>query len=419
MVGNELVTFLHFRAAEFRPRLSRTHKLQLEEITVYHYRLVGKMSLAPALLPVALFVGSQGLLAQSVFLEKDLVSDIPGRAAFTDPNLVNPWGIAISATSPFWISNAGSATSTLYNTSGTPQALVVSIPNGGAPTGQIFNGGTAFNADRFIFATEDGTIAGWRGGLGTAAETLFDNSSQGAIYKGLASATVGSSTYLYATDFHNNKIDVFSSAGAPSLMGSFMDSGVPVGFAPFNIQNLGGKLYVTYAKQDEDAHDDVAGPGNGFVDIFDLSGNMLQRLVSSGALNSPWGLALAPSSFGKLGGNLLVGNFGDGHINAYNATTGAWVETLSDTSGNPLEIEGLWGLAFGNGAAGGELNTLYFTAGISGGEEIEAHGLFGSISAVPEPGTGFAGAALVGMCGVLWFQRRKNKRASTLPASQP
>lgn len=386
---------------------------------MYYHRSLGKTFISPALLPMALLAAAHSLCAQSAFIETDLVSDIPGRAAFTDPNLVNPWGIAISPTSPFWISNAGSATSTLYNTSGMPQALVVSIPNDGSPTGQVFNGSSAFNADRFIFATEEGTIAGWRGGLGTAAETLFDSTSQGAVYKGLAFATIGSNSYLYATDFHNNKIDVFASAGAPSLMGSFMDSGVPVGFAPFNIQNLGGKLYVTYAQQDADAHDDVAGLGNGFIDIFDLSGNMLQRLVSNGALNSPWGLALAPSSFGKLGGNLLVGNFGDGHINAYNATTGAWVETLSDASGAPLEIEGLWGLAFGNGAAGGAANSLYFTAGISGGAEVEDHGLFGSITAVPvpEPGTGFAGVALAGLSGILWFQRRRNKRAPALPTS--
>jgi len=378
---------------------------------VHHYRFVDNKLFAQAFVAFALCLGSHTLLAGG-FVETDLVSDIPGRAAFTDPNLVNPWGIAISPTSPFWIANNGTGTSTLYNTAGMPQALVVSLPDAAAATGQVFNPGSAFNADRFIFSTEDGSIVGWRGGLGSNAETLFDNSAQGSIYKGLATATVGTGTYLYAADFHNNKIDVFSSAGAPSLMGSFMDSGVPVGFAPFNIQNLGGKLYVTYAKQDEDAKDDVSGMGNGFIDIFDLSGNMLQRLVSNGELNSPWGLALAPAGFGTLGGNLLVGNFGNGRINAYNPTTGQMVGTVSDVWGNPLEIEGLWGLAFGNGAAGGELNTLYFTAGISGGENIEDHGLFGAVSAVPEPGTGFAGVALAGLCGAVWLRRRKSKVAT-------
>lgn len=353
--------------------------------------------------------------AQNAFRETDLVSDIPGRAAFTDPNLINPWGISASPTGPFWVSDAGSGRSTLYNTAGAPQALIVTVPNpaGGlaSPTGQVFNGGSAFNADRFIFATEEGTIAGWRGGLGTVSETLWDNSAGGSIYKGLAIGNVGTGTYLYASDFHNGRIDVLASAGASGLTGTFLDPGIPAGYAPFNIQNLGGQLYVTYARQDADAEDDVAGLGNGYIDVFSLNGDFLRRLVSNGELNSPWGLAIAPKGFGQFGGNLLVGNFGDGRINAYDAVTGNFIDTLRDTTGNPLEIEGLWGLTFGNGGAGGARDTLYFAAGISGGGAIEDHGLFGALNAVPvpEPDTYAAGIAMIGICGAAWLRRRRRR----------
>jgi len=356
---------------------------------------------------LALGLGSQGLLAQNTFVETDLVSDVPGRAVFTDPNLVNPWGIAFSATSPFWVSDNGTGLGTLYNTSGAPQALVVSIPlptDGlAAPTGQVFNGGSAFNADRFIFSTENGTINGWRGALGTSAELLFDRSTANSIYKGLAISTLGSGTYLYAADFHNNHIDVFPSAAAPALTGSFVDPSLPAGYAPFNIQNLGGQLYVTYAKQDAASEDEIAGAGLGYVSVFDLSGNFLRRLASNGALDAPWGVAIAPAGFGAFGGDLLVGNFGDGMINAYNLATGAWVDTLKGRDGAPLAIDGLWGLAFGNGGSGGNVNSLYFTAG-PGDEE---HGLFGSITPVPEPATYAGGLALFGLCVVTLLRRRR------------
>lgn len=371
-----------------------------------------KHLLAPALL--ALSFASVCIAASNTFRETDLVSDIEGRARFTDPHLVNPWGISSGPATPFWVSDADSGVSTLYGTNGNPLPLVVAIPpaGSGAPTGQVFNGGSAFNGDRFIFATEGGAIAGWRGALGTTAEILADNSSAGASYKGIALATVGSDSYLYAADFGNARIEVLPSSGAPALSGAFVDPLLPIGYAPFNIQNLAGQLYVTYAKQGPSG-DDEAGPGNGFVSIFDLNGNLVKRLASGGALNSPWGLALAPGGFGDFGGNLLVGNFGDGTINAYDVESGSFIDSLRGGDGNPLMIEGLWGLKFGNGGAGGDLDKLYFAAGISGGEEIEAHGLFGSIAAIPEPSTLFAGAAMLGFCGAMFWKRRRR----TCPAA--
>lgn len=366
--------------------------------------------LAPGLLVLALSFASQSLRANT-FQETDLVSDLPGRATFTDPNLVNPWGLTASPTSPWWISDAGTGRSTLYNGSGVPQSLVVSVPapggGDGAPTGQVFNGGVAFGGDRFIFSTEDGTIAGWRGALGTTTEVLLDNSAGGSVYKGLAISSIAANSYLYAADFHNNRIDVLGSTSAPTLSGTFLDPTLPSGFAPFNIQNMGGTLYVTYAKQDADAHDDVAGMGNGFIDTFDLSGNFLRRFASNGPLNSPWGLAMAPSSFGSFAGDLLVGNFGDGLINAFDPTTGMFLDSLRDASGNLIQIDGLWGLAFGNGSGAGPLGTLYFTAGIAGPDNVEDHGLFGSIAPVPEASTSLVGVALAGFCGMVWFRRRK------------
>ena len=372
-----------------------------------------KAVVAPGLLGLALCLQSYSLQAENAYKQTNLVSDLPGWAVFTDPNLVNPWGLVASPTSAWWVSDAGTGRSTLYNGGGVPQALVVSVPGPGgavgAPTGQVFNGGTAFGSDRFIFATEDGTIDGWRGALGTTAEILLDNSGSGSVYKGLAISSIGANSYLYASDFHNGRIQVLASTGAPTLSGTFLDPTMPAGYAPFNIQNLGGTLYVTYAKQDSDAHDDVAGLGNGYVSAFDLSGNFLRRFASNGPLDSPWGLAMAPASFGSFAGDLLVGNFGNGMINAFDPMTGAFLDSLRDADGNSLAIDGLWGIAFGNGSGSGPLGTLYFTAGIAGPDAVEDHGLFGSISAVPEPGTGLMGAALVGFCGVIWARRRKAK----------
>ncbi|MDB6036738.1 MAG: hypothetical protein JWM99_579 [Verrucomicrobiales bacterium] len=334
--------------------------------------------------------------AQNAYVQRNLVSDIPGLASITDMNLVNPWGIAASATSPFWVSDNHSGLSTLYNSTGGVQKVVVTIPAAaggtgpGSPTGIIFNSTTNFvvtsgtsNAPaRFIFATEDGTISGWASG--TNAVLKADNSSAKAIYKGLANGSVGSSNYLYAANFYAGTIDVFDGNYAPAtLAGSFSDPSIPAGFAPFNVQNFGGNLYVTYAKQDEDKHDDIGGPGNGFVNLFDTSGNLKKRLISNGVLNSPWGLTIAPSGFGLFAGDLLVGNFGDGLINAFDPISGTFLGTLKDSSGTPIANPGLWGLKIGNGGSGGETNTLYITAGIAGGDSLEDHGLFASLGVEP------------------------------------
>jgi uncharacterized protein (TIGR03118 family) len=348
-----------------------------------------KKNIAAALGIVALCLAAQNLPAQSksnTFLQTNLVSDLPGMAIHTDADLVNPWGISSSSGSPFWVSDNGTGVSTLYNTFGVKQGLVVSMPSGSEPvTGQVFNASTDFNNDKFIFANEAGTITGWRGALGTTAEVL--TTINNGELKGLAIGNNGTGNYIYAADFKNNAIDVLKgNAGDPNLAGNFIDPALPAGYAPFNVQNLNGKLFVTYAVVGPTG-DDVAGPGNGIVDTFDLNGNFLQRLVSNGALNSPWGLAIAPAGFGPFEGDLLVGNFGNGWINAFDPTTGDFVGSLDDRNGNPIVIDGLWGIKFGNGGSGGDTNNLYFAAGIAGPGETEDHGLFGSLSHVPETGS--------------------------------
>jgi len=320
---------------------------------------------------------------------QNLVSDIPGLAAQTDPNLTNPWGIALNSSGPFWISNNHSGRSTLYNGTGQPfpvaSALVVTIP-GGSPTAQVFNGTPVFelasgNPALFLFATESGTIAGWNSAVDPVnAKVVVDKSSSGAVYKGLALGANGSGPLLYAANFNAGTIDVFDGAYQPvTVSGAFSDSTIPSGFAPFNIRKIGHSLYVTYAQQDGAKHDDVSAPGNGFINVFDMDGNLLRRLVSNGALNSPWGVTLAPDFFGDYSNTLLVGNFGDGTINAFDPFTGNYLGTLQDANGNPINVSGLWGLEFGNGRDGGDANTLYFAAGIANGGSVEDHGLFGSI----------------------------------------
>jgi uncharacterized protein (TIGR03118 family) len=325
-----------------------------------------------------------------VYFQQNLISDLPGVAERTDPNLVNPWGIAYGPTTPFWIADAGTGVSSVYDGNGVETRTPVAIPGpagsklAGAPTGVIFNATTDFTVApgqpaRYIFATEDGTIAAWNSGA--AAVTKADLSALGARYKGLALGSSGGKNYLYAANFSAGRVDVFDANFVPAaLAGTFTDPGLPAGFAPFNIQNVGDKLYVTYALPDAAKEDDVSGPGNGYVNVFDTSGNLLRRLVSQGPLNSPWGVVLAPAGFGGFGGALLVGNFGDGRINAFNPATGAWLGALRDGSGKALTIDGLWGLTFGNGTRAGDTHTLYFTAGIAGGGAVEDHGLFGSIA---------------------------------------
>jgi uncharacterized protein (TIGR03118 family) len=336
------------------------------------------------------------------YQQTNLVSDVPGLAANTDPNLVNPWGIAYSPSLPFWVANNGTGVATLYNGAGTPQALVVTIPPAASkPTGLVFNGGSNFELSpnqpaRFLFATEGGTIAGWQGGTTAATQVI----TTGAVYTGLAIGNNGSGDFLYAANFSAGNINVFNSTFAPtSLAGGFTDPNLPSGYAPFNIQNLGGSLFVTYAVKI--GNDNISGVGNGIVDVFDLKGNLSRRLISNGVLNSPWGLAPAPSSFGTFAGDLLVGNHGDGLINAFDPTTGASLGTLADKNGTPIFIDGLRGLIFGNGGNGGDANTLYFTAGPDDG----AHGLFGSLAPVPLPGTLLLLGS--GLLGILAASRKR------------
>jgi uncharacterized protein (TIGR03118 family) len=339
--------------------------------------------------------------ADNSYNQYNLVSNIPGLANNTDSNLQNPWGLSAGPTTPFWVSDNGAGLSTLYNGAGVPQALVVTIQ--GPPTGTVFNGGSSFNGDRFLFATEDGKIEGWRGALGTTAEVLTDNSTT-AYYKGLAIGNSGGNDYLYAANFKSGKIDVIPSTGAPALAGNFTDPSLPAGFAPFNIQNLNGKLYVTYAMT-AGGLDDVPGPGNGVVDVFNLDGTFGARLVSNGALsalNSPWGLTIAPPDFGAFSGDLLVGNFGDGTIHAYDKDTGAFQGTLDDKNGNPITVDGLWALKTGNGGPGFNANEVYFTAGLND----EADGLFGALAA---PDAGASTGLLLGGASfaILAFRRKK------------
>ncbi len=329
------------------------------------------------------------------YVQTNLTSDLPGIAANQDPHLVNPWGLVSSATSPFWTADNGTGLSTIYPGTGKPAGLVVTIPPGpgsGAtadPTGIVFNTGAGagnFKGSSFIFATEGGSIAAWSGG--TTAVTDATGVS-GSVYKGLGINTSG--TMLYAANFGKSQIDVFDNNFNPISLGAsaFKDPTLPAGYAPFNIQNIGGQLYVTYAAT-TGGHDEVDGPGLGFVDVYNLNGVFQKRLASQGALNAPWGVALAPATgFGALSGDLLIGNFGDGTIEAYDPNSGAFQGTLDDANGNPVTIPGLWGIAFGNGAQGTNVDGLYFNAGIPtpGGTDVEAHGLFGELTPVPEPGS--------------------------------
>jgi len=337
---------------------------------------------------VLLLVSAQAALAGDFYKQTNLVTSAK------DPDLINPWGISLSGSSPFWVSDNGTGKSTLYNGAGTKLGLVVTMPAGSEPiTGQVFNGSSNFNGNAFLFASENGTIAGWRGALGTQAEQLF--SVTDAVYKGLGISTA--KDLLYAANFRSGGIDVFDSTGH---IASYFDATAPAGYNPFNIQNLGGKFFVTFTQKEANGNDDVGGVGHGLIDVFDPVTHTFTRLVTGSAaggtidaLNSPWGMALAPSTFGQFGGALLVGNFGDGTINAFNATTGAFLGTLSDSSGNPLVNGGLWGLTFGNGGNGGDKNTLYFAAG-GANEDI---GVFGKISAVPEPSSVVLGLIAFGL----------------------
>jgi uncharacterized protein (TIGR03118 family) len=322
-----------------------------------------------------------GGLPTAKLTRTDLVSDQAG-AAHTDANLVNAWGLAFNPAGPAWVAANASGLAQVYDSTGA-MLLSVTIPapagatDPAAPTGQIFNATAAdFKGDKFILSTEDGLIVGWQ--TGTAAVMRVDSTAANAVYKGIASMSKAGTARLYAADFHNGKIDAFDNNYAPvTTTGGFTDPNLPSGFAPFNIVAIGTSLYVSYAKQDAMAHDDVSGAGNGFVDVFDFDGALQKRLISQGALNSPWGMAMAPANFGALSNLLLVGNFGDGGLHAYNPSTGVEAAKATDPNGGAFVIDGLWAIVFGPGTAGEATNQLFFTAGPS----AESHGLYGRIDA--------------------------------------
>jgi uncharacterized protein (TIGR03118 family) len=365
---------------------------------------------AGALTALGVTAASAGASPPGGYQQINMVSDQPGVAPLTDPDLVNAWGLSASPGtdaapgSPLWVSDNGTDKTTLYSgASATTVTKVPTFPNGidvtsGAPTGQVFNADTDPNGffvhdaaghsarAAFIFDSENGGIDGWNPGVGatgpgpsTVTEVAVKNGAN-AVYKGLAQAVASDGhTYLYAANFRSGRVEAYDNTFTPVELpgGLFVDTKIPAGFAPFNVQELAGQLYVSYAKQDATLHDDVAGQGNGFVDVFTNDGAFVKRLVTRGQLNSPWGLALAPASFGRFGGALLVGNFGNGKINAYNIKNGGRLGELRGTNNKPIAIDGLWGLRFGNGNAA-KTGELLFSAGPDG----ESHGLLGKIVAV-------------------------------------
>jgi uncharacterized protein (TIGR03118 family) len=328
------------------------------------------------LVPLFLSAAAHGPL----FRVTNLLSDGTVAAPNVNPNLQNPWGIAASPTGPIWISDNGTGNTSIVKGDGTQALPDIGVP--GAPTGIVFNGTDGFRVSSsgnsapslFLFATENGTLLGWNPAVdANAAIGVADLSSADAVFKGLALATVDGRPFLYATDFANGVVRRFDQDFG--RVGTFTDGSLPRNYAPFGIANLGSVLGVTFALREEGGDDDVPGAGHGFVDLFDFEGNLVERLVSQGELDSPWGLAIAPGGFGNVSGNLLVGNFGDGRILAYNLHNGHFRGALENESGRPIVIDGLWGLMFGNGAFGTDPKGLYFTAGI----DDEAHGLFGVI----------------------------------------
>ena len=380
-------------------------QFRLSHAPVRRGQSVATIVSAGALAAGALGAAPAGATAHTAggYRQINLVSDQRGKAHLHDSDLVNAWGLAASPGtnaspgSPLWVADNGSDVATLYAGAGATSVskvpLTVSV-TGAAPTGQVFNGdGSAFTVKDdqgnsgsalFIFDTENGTIDGWSPNVGgpspsTVTEVARDNGAN-AVYKGLAVAQVNGKSFLYATNFRSGRVEAYDSTFTPVEMpgGLFVDRGLPTGYGPFGIAEINGKLYVSFAKQDATLHDDVAGSGHGFVDVFTNNGKFVRRLISRGALDSPWGMALAPASFGQFGEDLLVGNFGNGLINVYNPDNGAHLGVLRQSNGVPIQIDGLWGLMFGNGNAA-KTNQLIFSSGPSD----ESHGLLGKIVVAP------------------------------------
>jgi uncharacterized protein (TIGR03118 family) len=320
-------------------------------------------------------LASPALAAGSTYTVTNLVSDQPGIAQNTDPDLVNPWGISHIGGGPNWVSDNGTDKSTVYSRSTGGKSLTVNVV--GAPTGTVAGiGGGAFvitegnksGSAAFLFDTESGAILGWSGSVDAGnAVVAVDNSSKGSVYKGLA--IDATKKRLYAADFVNNEVQIYDSSF--NLISTFTDTDLPRRYAPFNVQELNGKLYVAFAKRERGGSDEVAGKHLGYVDVFDTDGNLLQRLIARGKLNAPWGLTIAPSNFGDFAGALLVGNFGDGKIHAYDADNGAFLGTVKGTDDKALKIDGLWAID-----SGPATNQITFTAG----PDDETHGLLGLIT---------------------------------------
>jgi uncharacterized protein (TIGR03118 family) len=363
--------------------------------------------------------GSGSQMAQQTttgFADSALVANSAGVVATTttfDANLSNPWGLVTAPGLPFWIADNNSNLATLYSGTGQIQTNVVtgsstvgiSIPASAAgvpanPTGQVYNGNGGFliptskgqETALFIFAGEGGTISAWAKDSGATAVTSYDdgvdNGTHHAVYKGLALGAVNGASFLYATDLHNNKVDVFDTnfVKPADMQGKFMDPTMAAGFVPFGIVALNNQLYVTYAMQDAAMHDESTGAGLGYVNVFDFSGNFISRFASAGPLNAPWGIALAPAGFGSLAGDLLIGNFGDGSINIF-APNGTSLATsmgpLTVNSGALFAVPGLWSLVFGDGDSDKPLTTLFYTAGFAN----QTDGVFGSIAVSNVPAT--------------------------------
>jgi uncharacterized protein (TIGR03118 family) len=353
------------------------------------------------------------------FLQTNLVSDVAGLAATTDANLINPWGVSASPGGPLWVADNGTGLSTVYNGQGQPTPPIVTIPPAsasaahGSPTGVVFNtNGTGFNVSSggktgsslFLFDSLDGTISGWSPSVDTTHAFVMVN-NPGAVYTGLAIGTGSNGqTLLYAANHSQGTIDVYDQNfhKVTTLAGSFQDPNLPANTAPFNVQNINGLLYVEYSAIDPATHRTAAGAGTGVVDVFTTGGVLQKRLITGGALNAPWGVALAPARFGPFSNDLLVGNFGDGHINAFDASTGQFVGQLTTSNGQPFSEDHLWALQFGSGGSAGNANTLYFVAGINN----EKDGLLGTLNFTsPAPA---AHPGIFDPTTATWFLRNEN-----------